>query len=299
MTAYLLLVVCLGLGIICGRWAPMPDNTPAVINAWLLRIAMPALVLAQVPKLHFEADLLVPALAPWGLMAGAALGLPWIAKREGWDRGATGALILTCGLANTSFVGLPMILALRGPDALGPAVIADQFGSFLVLSTAGIVIAAFYAGERASLRDIVLRVVYFPPAWAMVTALLIGQIGSLPAVVDEVLSRLAETLTPLALFSIGLQFRLGHLARSWKLVSTGLAWKLIAAPLLLWITLTIAGIHSPAASIGILQVAMAPMITGGIIAQQYRLAPDLATTVIGIGIVVSFVTVPVFSWLIP
>ena len=58
-----------------------------------------------------------------------------IGKRLNWSRAKTGALILTTGLANTSFVGIPLLQAVVGDEAISYALLADQPGSFLILST--------------------------------------------------------------------------------------------------------------------------------------------------------------------
>ena len=43
---------------------------------------------------------------------------------------------------------------------------------------------------------------------------------------------------------------------------------------------------------------MAPMISATILADEYGLGPELANTVLGAGIVLSLVTVPLGNWLL-
>jgi malate permease and related proteins len=52
-------------------------------------------------------------------------------------------------------------------------------------------------------------------------------------------------------------------------------------------------------SIGVLQAAMAPMISAAILADQHRLEPQLANTVLGAGILLSLLTVPAWNALLP
>jgi predicted permease len=96
----------------------------------------------------------------------------------------------------------------------------------------------------------------------------------------------------LALFSVGLQFKL-HLHRD-QLggLSSGLAWKLAVAPLACWALGRLAGVDGLTLVVGVLQAAMAPMISAAILADQYELEPRLANTVLGAGIVLSLATVP-------
>jgi predicted permease len=56
----------------------------------------------------------------------------------------TGCLILTAGLGNTSFLGFPIIEALYGQEGMKTAILVDQPGTFVVLSTLGIIVATMY-----------------------------------------------------------------------------------------------------------------------------------------------------------
>lgn len=297
MSAYLLLLLCPLLGLAFRRWSLMPEGTPAVLNAWMLRVALPALVLEQIPRLHLGGGLLVLVLAPWLVIGGAALFIPMLGRRFGWDRGTVGALVITCGLGNTAFVGLPMIDALLGKEALGYAVMADQIGTFLALATAGIALAAYYSGGRITTIAIALRVLRFPPFVALLCAIAVRVLGGWPPVIEPVLHRLGDTLTPLALFSVGLQFHLGQWSQQRRPMMIGLGWKLAVAPLLVWALGLLTGAQGYPLNVSVLQAAMAPMITAGVLAVDHRLNPPLANLTLSIGTLLSFVTVPVFAWL--
>lgn len=299
MSAFVLLCVCLALGLLVARLATVPAGTPAAINFWVLNIALPALVLVQVPRLGFDASLLFPALAPWFVIGGAALIFPWLGRRRSWPAGTVGALVLTCGLGNTAFMGLPMVEALRGRAALGPAIIADQLGSFLALSTAGVALAAHYSGTAARAPELLRRVLLFPAFIALVAAVLVRAAGGWPPWCAEVLARIGDTLTPLALFSVGLQFRFGDIAHQAPRVAAGLAWKLLLAPLLACAAAWLLHLHGLAAAVTVLQCATAPMITAGILAEQHELDPPLAGTVVGVGILLSLLTVPLWNAVLP
>jgi predicted permease len=299
LSAYVLLLTCLGAGVVCARYALMPVNTPAVLNAWVLRLALPAVVLVQIPALEFDPQLIIPALAPWLVFLGAVVLFPLLGRRQGWDRKTVGCLILTAGLGNTSFVGLPLVEALAGRAGMGPAVIADQLGSFVALATGGVYVAASYSGGRARLGDVLGRMLRFPPFGAVVLAFAIALlIGPLPKLLADVLHRLGDTMTPLALFSVGLQFRLGDIRHHVPTIAAGLAWKLLAAPLIVWSAILLIGARGLAPQVAVLQCAMAPMITAGIMAQEHGLSPRLSNTIVSVGIVVSFFSVPLWWFVV-
>lgn len=298
MNAYLLLLACMGLGLVSARYWHMPDNAPAVLNAWVMRIALPALILVQIPRLTPGLDMLLPALGPWWLAVGSLVLIPLLGRMLGWTRGTVGCMILTCGMGNTSFIGLPLIMALRGDEAIGAAVIADQLGSFLALSLIGGVVVTVYAGQRPQLSDILGKLLRFPPFCALPVAGLVLAAGGWPPAVDALLSRLADTLTPVTLFVVGLQFRAGDIRHHGRELILGLGWKMGLAPAGVVLAIWLWGDDSLAGKVTVLQTAMAPMITSGILAQQSGLAPRLANTMVSVGTLVSLVSVPLWSLLL-
>ncbi|WP_151028996.1 AEC family transporter [Aliarcobacter cibarius] len=66
--------------------------------------------------------------------------------------------------------------------------------------------------------------------------------------------------------------------------------KLIFAPIVAIIVCKIFGWTGLAATVSILEAAMAPMITAGAIAAMAGLAPRLSSAIVGYGILFSFVT---------
>jgi malate permease and related proteins len=117
--------------------------------------------------------------------------------------------------------------------------------------------------------------------------------------VDETLQRIGATLVPLALFSVGLRFRL-QLGDGQALpLALGLGWKLALAPLCVLALGWSAGVGGPALSISVLQAGMAPMISAAMLADQHQLDPPLANSVLGAGILLSLLTVPIWHLLLP
>src|SRR3984893_14633861 len=120
MNNYILLGACLLLGIILRRSGRLPDNAAASLNGFVVNISLPALTLTYVHCLKLDTSLILPALMAWVLF-GIGCGFFWLAARVfGFSRATTGGLMLTGGLANTSFIGLPMIDTFYGPPFLRP-----------------------------------------------------------------------------------------------------------------------------------------------------------------------------------
>ncbi len=298
MSALLLLFVCLTLGVLVARFANPPAGIVQGINWWVLNVALAALVLELIPKQKFDAQLWFPVVAMWLTFGGAWLLFGLLGPRLGWSRQRTGALILVCGLGNTAYMGYPLIQALHGKAGLAVAVVADQLGAFPVLVSAGIVVASIYSGRTPQPRLMLRRMFSFPPFLALLLGIVMGRFGGWPGWMDGVLAPIGATLTPLALFSVGLQFKFHPGQRQLGAASWGLGWKLLLAPLLCWLMGTAAGIDGLVLTVGVLQAAMAPMVSAAILADEYDLEPTLANTVLGAGIVLSLLTVPLGNLLL-
>lgn len=293
-----MLFACLALGALVARFARPPPGLAAGLNWWVINIALPALVLELIPRVHFDPQLWFPVAAMWITFGGAWLLFGLLGPRLGWSRERTGALILVCGLGNTTFMGYPLIQALHGKDGLAVAVVADQLGSFPLLVSAGIVVASLYSGRTPDARVIVRRIVTFPAFIALLVGIAVNIAGGWPAVFDDVFAPIGGTLTPLALFSVGLQFRFHPGHNQFGAASAGLGWKLLLAPLLCWGVAMLAGIGGLVLTVGVLQAAMAPMVSATILADEYGLDPPLANTVLGAGIVLSLLTIPLGNLLL-
>ncbi|MGH8540027.1 MAG: AEC family transporter, partial [Stenotrophobium sp.] len=177
MSAFALLLVCMLLGVGCARYARPPIGLAQALNWWVINLALPALVLELIPTLHFDTNLWLLVVSQWLVFGGAFLLFHFLGRRLGWSKGRIGALILVCGLGNTSFMGYPMVAALRGQDGLALAVIADQLGCFVMLALGGVVVAVIYGGAKAHPREIARRVLLFPAFLALLAGIVVGAAG--------------------------------------------------------------------------------------------------------------------------
>lgn len=294
MTNIILLAICLLAGIVLKKTGRFPATTPAALNGFIIHISLPALAILHIHNITIEKSLALTAAMAW-ILFGAAWALFSIAGRIfKLDRQTVGALILLGGLGNTSFVGLPMIEAYFGKEHLGVGIIADQLGSFMVLSTLGILVATICSTGNVSPRQMARKVLMFPPFQALILALFLRLI-SFPVWAVSILEKLGGTLTPLALVSVGFQLSFIGMREELKPLSAGLAYKLLLGPALIYLLyVTMLGTSGTVMQVTIFEAAMAPMITAGIIAIDHDLRPQLVGMLVGIGIPLSFVTV--FFW---
>lgn len=293
MSSILLLFLCLFIGIGLQRLRNFPKNTAVVLNQYILYVALPAMALYYLPKIQLSWDLLLPASIAWIAFGLSYLLFSFLGKIWGWSKKLTGCLIITAGLGNTSFVGIPVIEALYGKEALKTLIIIDLPGTFVVLSTLGVLVATVYANQKGNDESIVKKIFRFPPliAFAIGFALAILSID-FPDIFSESLRSLASTLTPIALISVGFQLKFKAYSKHYRFLALGLAFQLILLPAIIFALFFFGlGRMDQVAKVCIIEAAMAPMITGTILASNYGLKPELSNMMVGFGIPISFVTI--------
>lgn len=292
MDSIILLFLCMILGVALQRVKAFPANSHVVLNQFVIYISLSALALYYIPKIKISAQLLFPLGIAWIGFLLAYLFFSGLGKYFGWSRKLTGCLILTAGLGNTSFVGFPVIEALYGKEGLETAIVVDQPGTFVVMATLGIIIASLYSRGTPNPKQIVSKILLFPPfiAFSIAVIMNIFHFDFIDAL-QSVFQRLGSTVTPIALVAVGLQLKIDKKSRHWNFLFLGLFFKLIVTPLFFFLFYKILlkgnGIE---VNVSILEAAMAPMITAAILASSHGLKPKLSSMMIGFGIPISFVT---------
>jgi malate permease and related proteins len=294
MENFIITLTMLILGMVLKRMPGFSDQTGNILSLFVITISLPALVLLKIPELVFSRDLLVPALMPWGSLLFSSGLILILSGLFQWDRGTTGCLLLLIPLGNTSFLGIPMVKAFFGDQAVPYALLYDQLGSFLALATYGSLILALYgtANKKPTLKTVGKKVVSFPPFIALVLAVILKSF-SYPPLVVSLLKILASTLVPLVMIAVGFQltFRLNRKVTAQ--LCLGLSIKLIAAPVAALLICKIAGWEGEAVRVSIFEAGMPPMVSAGALAILADLSPALTAALVGIGILLSFGTLPV------
>ena len=294
MSNLVLIVICLTLGLALQRMRRLPENSAQVLNQYVINIALPALILAELPKLSINTDAVIPLMSCWVAMVLSVIFVFLLIKFCNWSREVSAVMLLLVPLGNTSFVGFPMVEALLGQQALPYAIIYDQLGSFVAVSTYGMLVLAYYSGDSISPKLLVKKLFSFPPFIAVIAAIfLIGR--EHPVWLYEALARIGYSLVPVVMVAVGLQWHL-RLDRAYLLpLSLALILKLLLIPALLWFGMSNFQVTGLAAQTALLESSMPAMITAGALLASHNLAPRLASSIVGYGLLISLATVPLWS----
>ena len=296
--AFALILSMLVLGLLFQRLRLFPDNAAEVLNKVVLYVCLPASVLIYAPRLELGPQVLAVAAVPWLLLLATVVLVTGVTRALKLRPDEHAVLLLCVALGNTSFLGYPLVRALLGEAALPYAVIYDQFGAFLILSTFGLYVLARYGGDaKPTAAMIGRRIVTFPPFLALVVGLTVMPEAP-PAWIAGGLQRLADALLPLVVLAIGLSLKLALPRDELKPLAAGLVLKLMVMPLLALGIARAFGTTGVMHDAVVLESAMPPMITAAALAISHRLAPGLAAAMVGYGILLSLATLPAWTWLL-
>jgi len=300
MTNLIIVIIFLLAGIGLQFVRQVPVNIAQYLNKYLIYVVLPILALKYIPEIELELSLLWPISTAW-----ISFGLSWLifgilGRQMNWKKSLTGCLIITAGLANTSFVGFPIVQALYGGKALKIALLIDQAGSFILVSSVAIIVASIYSEEKKRKRDITRKILTFPPFIFFIIAFVLNFLGfQFSGGVLNVFDLVSKTLTPVALIAVGLQIKVNSDAIRSKYLWLGLGYKLVLIPAVIFVLFGfVFKLEDFVFKISVIETAMAPMITGSIIAISHDLEPKLASLLVGIGIPLSFVTIGIWYFIL-
>jgi len=269
MQTILFIVGFFTLGYVARRFIADTGTAVKWLNNYIVYIAMPAIILVKIPALEFSLSMLIPAGFAWVWALIGGLTMMAISRSLQFARPLEGAAILLTILGNTSFLGYPMIQAFFNDEVLSYAIFYDQLGSFLMLSTAGLIIIALYAPQESG-----------------------------HTVIEPALTQIGKTLMPLALLVIGLQFQPQLLPEHRLPLGSAIVVKMIIAPILAYGFFNISNTQTAITQATIFEAAMPCMITPGIMAIQAGLSPRFCATLLGYSTLFSFAWLPFVAALI-
>lgn len=199
------LVLC---GYVAARRGLLPLQAIPGLNTFVLYFALPAMLYrfgsgTPIAQLLDGAAMLVYfvcALTMVGFVVASTMN-----RRIGWNDAAFGALV--AAFPNTGFMGVPLLVALLGAQAAGPAIVTILV-DLIVTSSLCIALSRLDSadehGAATAGRNALRGVLVNPMPWAICLGALASWQGwVLPKPVMQTVGLLADAASPVALFTIG------------------------------------------------------------------------------------------------
>ncbi len=212
------LVLC---GYIAARRRVLPLEAIPGLNMFVLYFALPCMLYrfgASTPVAQLLSPSLIVVYAGCALIMMAFIVRASMNRRIRWNDAAFGALV--GAFPNTGFMGVPLLVALLGARAAGPAILTIMIDLLITTSLCiGLsrLDGADEHGAAKAAKNALKGAAVNPMPWAILLGAVSSGVGLvLPAPVMQTLGLLADAASPVALFSIG-----AVLARSQILAQAG------------------------------------------------------------------------------
>lgn len=292
------------LGYFCGRRVKLPEAGLAWLSFFIIYVALPALfyrIVAQTP-FHELANpaFIVAVLASTATMSLLALGVGlWFRKGNIGEA----AIALTAGAyANVGYMGPGLTLAAFGQAAASPAALIFATDSMFFFTVVPLLMATRGRGESLGHTFVLIakRVLTHP----FNIATLLGVLAAAfefkePDALSRMLDYLKNAAAPCALFALGVTVALRPLKRVPVELAPLLTLKLLVHPFVALVSLSVFGPFSPVwEETLLLMAALPPALNVFVLARQYHVFVEEASTAVLLGTLSSVVTVTLMLYLL-
>ncbi len=292
------------LGYFCGRRVKLPEAGLAWLSFFIIYVALPALfyrIVAQTP-FHELANpaFIVAVLASTATMSLLALGVGlWFRKGNIGEA----AIALTAGAyANVGYMGPGLTLAAFGQAAASPAALIFATDSMFFFTVVPLLMAT--RGRRESLGHTFVLIAKRVLTHPFNIATLLGVLAAAfefkePDALSRMLDYLKNAAAPCALFALGVTVALRPLKRVPVELAPLLFLKLLAHPFVALVSLSVFGPFSPVwEETLLLMAALPPALNVFVLARQYHVFVEEASTAVLLGTLSSVVTVTLMLYLL-
>ena len=273
-------------------------NQIGAVNSIVVNLTWPCLVIDAM-QIKFSADTLKDAgyiviVCFIAFAVIAVLGIP-IVKHLKLNKSKQYLVLFMFLQGNTGFIGIPVIKALYGTNALFYAAIVE-FANDIFLFTIGVLLIQMSAGVSLKIRPLDLL---SPGLVGVIVGIVMFIMDfRLPDLLGGSIEMIGNATTPLTMFSIGFQLgsiRLKEFFKEWQVYAV-LFVKLMIVPAITVIILMILSEEiALLEKVIIILFAMPIASVASIFSQQYKGEVEFATKSVLLSTVMSLVTVPIFA----
>lgn len=296
-------LIFLGYG--AGKLMDLSKDGLAWLNFFVIYLALPALffqLLAETP---------IEQLGSWGFIISttvvtavmfALAFLVGYLKTRG-DVRVSAIQGLVGSYSNIGYLGPGLTLAALGPAATVPTALIFCFDSAFLFVIVPILMSIGGREQEGALRTaftILKRILTHPFIVATIAGIAAAAIDfQPPEAVDRLLSMLRAAAAPCALFAIGVTVSSRSIRRVPAELPVLLAIKLVLHPVLIFLTLSwVGGIDPLWIATAVLMAGLPPATNCFVLASQYQVYVERASSAVLIGTIASVVTVTALLYLV-
>ena len=309
VNAILVIVIIYALALYLKQKGTLTEDHSLILARIVTDLCLPAIIFVSLSRQTIRLDQVAPALVMLGLEL-ICIALAWIISvLLKFDKPQQGAIVFCSAFGSSTFLGYVIIMQMfpDTPEALSEAVLISEIGVGYPIFILGPILAAYFGSEKVDMKSQWKSSLGFfksPVFFALLIGLLWGhfrlpvQNNDFLAPIFKVCNVLASALTPIAILSVGLMFKLPHLRKILTALTIVILLKLITKPLLAGYLSTLCGFPELWKEVLVLLAAMPPAVLGAVFLRRYGGDASMASALLLSGTMVSCVSLlAVFSYI--
>lgn len=308
-TGILIIVILYGLAFLMRRRKVLMEEHSLILARIVTDLLLPAMIFVSLARHSIQFDQLFPA----GVMLVLELtciALAWIISRLlGFNRAQQGAVVFCSAFGSSTFLGYPIIIAMfpYKTAALTEAVLISEIGVGYPIFILGPLLAAYFGSGNSDMNSKWSASLAFfksPVFFALIIGILWGyfrlpgQDNFLLAPIFQVCHILASALTPIAILSVGLMFRIPNVRKILVALLVVIILKLLFKPLLAGFCSSLLDFPKLWKDVLVILAAMPPAVLGAVFLRRYGGDASLASALLLAASLVSCVSILFVFWLI-
>ncbi|WP_417767627.1 AEC family transporter [Stappia sp.] len=293
------------LGVAAGKLKKIPASGLAWMQFFIIYIALPALFFRLLAKTPIEELTNIGYVAATTFATYCAFAVAFcvgvLASRGNIPEATIQAL--AGSYSNIGYMGPGLTLAVLGPAAAVPTALVFCFDNILLFTLVPLMMAIGGTDNEPPLTmavTVLKRIFTHPFILATIAGVFAAAVQfQPPQAIETLLTFLSNAAAPCALFAMGVTVALQPLGRTPLELPVIMAVKLVVHPLIVLVLLNWVGGFDPAwVATAVLMACLPPAANVFVIAQQYQVYVQRASSAILLGTIASTITVSVFIYLI-
>jgi len=309
VNAILVIVLIYALAIYLRRIGTLTEEHSLTLARIVTDLCLPAIIFVSLARQTIRLDQLEPALAMLGLEL-ACIAIAWIISvLLKFNKAQQGAIVFCSAFGSSTFLGYAIIMQMfpGSSEAISEAVLISEIGVGYPIFILGPTLAAYFGSEKLSVKSQWKSSLDFfksPVFFALIIGLfwgffrLPGQENAFLFPIFQLCNILASALTPIAILSVGLMFKLPRLSKILAALTIVIILKLIFKPLVAGFLSILFGFPELWKEVLVLLSAMPPAVLGAVFLRRYGGDASLASALLLTASLVSCVTLVGIFWII-
>lgn len=299
--AILVIVLLYLIAIILRKRNVLNEGHSLVLARIVTDVFLPAMIFVSLANHSIQLKQLGPAFEMLFLEL-LTIAIAWfISSKLKFSKAKQGAIVFCSAFGSSTFLGYPLIIQMfpDKPEALTEAVLISEIGVGYPIFILGPILASYFGSDKQDKKSILsasFRFFKSPVFIALIAGILWGNLN-LPGEENKFMAPffqlghvLASALTPVAILSVGLMFKMPNIRKILLALGIVVILKLLLKPILANYFASILGFPDLWRDVVIILAAMPPAILGAVFLRRYGGDASLASALLLAASIISIVT---------